>query len=538
MLIYLRSILFDLFFYTFTACYLTILWPLMILMPRKFTVYMARAWTRICFGALRHIVGLTYTIHGQDHLDQALANGPCIIACKHQSAFETILCHVLLPDFVIVLKKQLLAIPVFGSYLKKLSAITIDRENGTASLRSLIQQGREAIKNKHSIFIFPEGTRSTPGATIAYQRGISILYRDLNVPVVPIALNTGVFWGRRSFFKRPGHIIIDIKPALEAGLDRDFFMQTLEDTIENASKELLDIPPARNKRHLVQKIVVAIISLGIGAGSYGYFYAKSHLETWLKNAGIRYSSMHFSLGISTLPCCKLSNVVFDVMPTLTITAQKVRLTPTHLRALTLEAKGVALMRRGANDQGTPSTTVPFLMVKNLEAFMEKRSNGFDMPWVHLEQTKIMLNSDNTYHVGVLEGNVKNRTQSIHFMVSTPSSNLKNAMIPANNATPTPVSTPSSIESPAPAPSMPPVAPPLPILYVKGDMTIEPTITGTFWLQTSIGDVILTALTEHKQLNQAQADAIRPALKPVEHEDNPDLRQVTFSLQADGVHPIN
>ncbi len=548
MFIYLRSILFDLFFYTFTAVYLVVCWPIMAVMPRQFVVYMARAWTRICFGALSRIVGLDYIIRGQEYLDEALATGACIIACKHQSAFETILCHVLLPDFVIVLKKQLLAIPVFGQYLKKLSSITIDRENGTASLRSLIEQSREAIKNKHSIFIFPEGTRSTPGEVVTYQRGISILYRELNVPVVPIALNSGVFWGRRSFVRRPGTIIIDIKPMIEAGLDRNLFMQTLEDTIESASQELLDIPVIPKKKRIFRKIIGTLVTLSLCAGMYGYFQAKNSFQKSLAEAGVQYAHMNFSMGISTLPCCKLSNVSFMITPEVMVTAHKVRLTPTYLRSLTLEAKGVSLiMKKLSNPSHSPDGGSLF-MIKVVEALIEKRSNGYDVPWFYLDHVALGLDAGNTHVIGGINGHLKRRVYSVHFMTSLSRDTNKNVRVnakPAISSDSVAINDTTTNVASIMAPLVLPMSNtelanslPLPILHVKGDIDTNGSLKGVIGLQTTIGGILIAALTEKGVLSPQQADTIRAAFKPVEHDDNPELRQVTFSFQPEGIqiHP--
>lgn len=234
----LRSLLFDFIFYTFTAVYLSLLSPLMLLLPRSFTLKLFRTWTRFILIFLKVIVGLRYTIQGQDNLNEALKNGPCIIACKHQSAWETIVFSILLEDFQIVLKRQLMYVPFFGSYLKKLNAIVIDRDAGSKAIKDLLKQSREAIRNKRCILIFPEGTRGRAGEPGTYQPGITALYRDLNVPVVPVALNAGFFWGRRSPIKKPGMITLRFLKAIPSGLSREEFMTSLQGKIETACAEI------------------------------------------------------------------------------------------------------------------------------------------------------------------------------------------------------------------------------------------------------------------------------------------------------------
>jgi 1-acyl-sn-glycerol-3-phosphate acyltransferase len=233
----LRSFVFDFIFYTFTAVYLAAFSPLM-LISRSFTLKLYRIWTKIVLFMLKICVGLSYSIEGKNALKEALKNGPCIIACKHQSAWETIVFSILLDDFQIVLKRQLLYVPFFGAYLKKLNAIVIDRDAGSQAIKDLLRQGREAINQKRCILIFPEGTRGQPGQPSTYQPGITALYRDLNVPVVPVALNAGVFWGRRSPIKKPGKITLRFLEAIPAGLERSEFMKLLQDKIESACSEL------------------------------------------------------------------------------------------------------------------------------------------------------------------------------------------------------------------------------------------------------------------------------------------------------------
>ena len=188
--------------------------------------------------SLKIIVGLDYKILCQEKLDEALKNGPVILACKHQSAWETLIFSTLVKRFVIVLKKQLTQIPGYGSYLVKLNSIVIDRSNGMKSLKSLITQGKKSIDNNFSILIFPEGRRGAYGEPGNYQSGIGILYQELNVPVVPIALNSGKFWARRSKFKKPGCITLEFLDPIPAGLPRTEFMQLLQERIESGCAKL------------------------------------------------------------------------------------------------------------------------------------------------------------------------------------------------------------------------------------------------------------------------------------------------------------
>ncbi len=234
----LRSLLFDVFFYVFTVSLFLILWVPVVLSPRWCCVLWYKTWTHIIMYALKIIVGLDYKIVGKEKLDELLKNGPVILACKHQSAWETLIFSTLVKRFVIVLKKQLVQIPGYGNYLIKLNSIVIDRSNGMKSLKSLINQGKEAIENNLSILIFPEGRRGVYGQPGEYQAGIGILYQELKVPVMPIAVNSGKFWARRSRFKKPGCITLEFLDPIPAGLPRNEFMPLLQERIETASARL------------------------------------------------------------------------------------------------------------------------------------------------------------------------------------------------------------------------------------------------------------------------------------------------------------
>ena len=179
------------------------------------------------------------TTPGQGYyLHTTAKNGPCILACKHQSVWETLVVSSFLKDFTIVLKKELKNIPLYGLFLKNLDMIFIDRQARSQAVKNLIIQGRQAFKAKKSIIIFPEGTRSIPGTVTTYHPGIALLYQDLKIPVVPIALNSGLFWGRRSMVKKSGLITLQFLPPIQPGLDRNEFMNRLQDNLETACQKL------------------------------------------------------------------------------------------------------------------------------------------------------------------------------------------------------------------------------------------------------------------------------------------------------------
>jgi 1-acyl-sn-glycerol-3-phosphate acyltransferase len=158
---------------------------------------------------------------------------------KHQSAWETIALWVLLKNPAIVLKQSLARIPVFGWYMQRGGAIIIDREAGPKALRPMLAAARSAIADGRPIAIFPEGTRTPLAARRSYHPGVAALYMQLDLPVVPVALNSGLFWGRRSLLKQSGTILIEFLAPIEPGLNRRHFMAELERRIEGATAMLI-----------------------------------------------------------------------------------------------------------------------------------------------------------------------------------------------------------------------------------------------------------------------------------------------------------
>jgi len=162
-----------------------------------------------------------------------------LIAVKHQSAWDTFAVAAIFDDPAIVLKQELIWVPFYGWYLWKAGMISVDRKAGAGALRRLVADGARAVALGRPIVIFPEGTRTAPGTHRPYQPGVAALYRHLDVPLVPVAINSGVFWGRRHFLKRPGRIVVEILPAIPPGGDRKAVMAELEAQIEGATERLV-----------------------------------------------------------------------------------------------------------------------------------------------------------------------------------------------------------------------------------------------------------------------------------------------------------
>ena len=225
--LWLRSLAFNVGWYVGTTI-LAIVGSPILLMPRRYVVAWSLFWIDFCLGWLRLTCRLTHRISGLENLPA----GPVIFACKHQSSWETLAFSRLFPNSAIVLKRELLFIPIVGWAMARVGNIAVERGDGAAALRGLVRQAKAAIADGRSILIFPEGTRTPVGSQRPYQVGTAALYRQLGVPVVPVALNSGLFWGRRQFIKWPGVIDVEVLPPIPPGLRREAFMATLRERIE------------------------------------------------------------------------------------------------------------------------------------------------------------------------------------------------------------------------------------------------------------------------------------------------------------------
>jgi 1-acyl-sn-glycerol-3-phosphate acyltransferase len=231
----LRALLFNLFLWTWTAVLSLAVLPAFPFLSPAAMRRVARGWERGIAAALRLLVGLTYEVRGRDRLP----SGPAIIASKHQSAWETLMFHVLVPELAVGLKEELTRVPVFGWYLMRAGNIRIDRGAAARAIRSLVEGARRATGQGLSVLIFPEGTRRAPGAPPDYKPGVVALYNGLGLPVVPVALNSGLFWRRRGFMKHPGRVVVEFLDPIPPGLERRAVMRQLERSIETATARLL-----------------------------------------------------------------------------------------------------------------------------------------------------------------------------------------------------------------------------------------------------------------------------------------------------------
>lgn len=235
LLLIARSAAFNAAGLLWTGALLLVALPSLMLPPAA-TLAVSRTWMAGLQFLLRHLIGLDYEVRGRENSPDA----PAIYAFKHQSAWETLVCHLLVRNGAIALKQELVRLPLFGWYLRRSGMISIDRAGGAAALRSLVDGARAAFARGDPVIIFPEGHRTPPGQHRAYQPGVAALYTQLKRPVVPVAHNSGLFWGRRSFVKRPGRIVVEILEPIQPGLDRRAFMAELQQRLEGACDRLID----------------------------------------------------------------------------------------------------------------------------------------------------------------------------------------------------------------------------------------------------------------------------------------------------------
>lgn len=238
-MLFLRSLLFNLVFYLGTTILAVAGLPTL-LFGRKAVLGLAHVWSKSVLFMLAAICGQKVEFRGLEHLRRRLDAGTgCILASKHQSAWETVALLSQTPDFSYILKRELTFIPIFGQYLARSNQIAIDRASRGAALRGLVAQAGAALKEGRAIFIFPEGTRRAAGAPPVYKNGVAHLYASTSAFCVPVALNSGLFWPRNSFLRRPGCVLVEFLPEIAPGLKASVFAKKLQTDIETASDRLI-----------------------------------------------------------------------------------------------------------------------------------------------------------------------------------------------------------------------------------------------------------------------------------------------------------
>lgn len=234
-MVYLRSALFQVIFYVAFIVQMIVFTPFYFLLPRKAAYGIAKFWCRGNLFMADKLAGVSYEIQGLENLPK----GGFIISAKHQSFWDTFAMVPALVDPVFILKRELIWIPLFGWYLAKQRMIAIDRSAKARAIPKMIAEAKQAMAESRQLIIYPEGTRKVPGDVPDFKYGIAKLYTDLNVPVVPVVQHAGLFWPRKSFLRRAGHIVIRILPPIEPGMGARDFFQHLIDYTERESDRLL-----------------------------------------------------------------------------------------------------------------------------------------------------------------------------------------------------------------------------------------------------------------------------------------------------------
>jgi 1-acyl-sn-glycerol-3-phosphate acyltransferase len=230
----IRSIIYYFVFTINLVLFCLICLPLFVL-PQRIGLKLLKIWAKSSQDILLYICKIDFEVRGAKNI----ANHKVLIASKHQSTWETINYLHILEDPIMILKKELILIPFFGLYALKFGNIAIKRSSGSKALKELIQKTKKTKNNKRPIIIFPEGTRQKPSNPKDYKRGVFALYKNLNIPCVPVALNSGVYWPKNKLKKIPGRIIIEFLDPIDPGLSSSIFMSELENRIENATNKLI-----------------------------------------------------------------------------------------------------------------------------------------------------------------------------------------------------------------------------------------------------------------------------------------------------------
>jgi 1-acyl-sn-glycerol-3-phosphate acyltransferase len=234
-MVFLRSLIYNLIFFLWTVIMGVSLLPFL-LGPRRYTSYGMSIWGRGGVYLLWAICGIRFEIRGRENFQP---DAKVIFASKHQSAWETMFFMGFLHRPAIVMKQALLLNPMLGPHIIKSRQLVVKREDGGKALKKLLGDAREAAKAGRPVVIFPEGTRTRPGDYKPYPRGVAAIRAHVNLPVVPVAMNSGLFWRRNAFMKRPGTIVVEFLPPLGTEVSKNEFMPRLEEAIETASNRLM-----------------------------------------------------------------------------------------------------------------------------------------------------------------------------------------------------------------------------------------------------------------------------------------------------------
>jgi 1-acyl-sn-glycerol-3-phosphate acyltransferase len=243
---YLRSIAFDAAVVIWTLVLSPTLPVLRLLDASSATVRaVSQLWVNGIVLLFKFVIGLDYRENGRENVP----DGPCIIACNHQSLWETAALCVIFPDASIVAKQELSRLPIVGWFLQRYPMILVDRSAGRQALKQMVEEAKRAVAERRKVLVFPQGTRQAIGEPMVFQAaGISALYTTLDVPVVPAACNSGLFWGKKTLMIHGGTITMSYLPPIAPGLPRKEFQAMMERQIADEATRLLGEGEAKVSR--------------------------------------------------------------------------------------------------------------------------------------------------------------------------------------------------------------------------------------------------------------------------------------------------
>ncbi|MEX6506924.1 lysophospholipid acyltransferase family protein [Jiella sp. M17.18] len=238
----LRSLAFNCLFYLNLTVQLLLFAPVFFVVSEEQDWRIVKNWARSSLWLLRRVAGTRSEVTGVENLPRSSA----IIAAKHQSYWDVLALVAVVERPTFILKKELMRVPVFGAYARRMKMIPVDRAKRGGAIASMVAGAEAAIADGRQIIIFPEGTRTLPGVEQDYRQGVFRLYEALDLPVVPVALNSGLYWLRTSPRRLPGTIHADILEPIPSGLPRQEFLPALRTAIETRSGELAAEAVARD----------------------------------------------------------------------------------------------------------------------------------------------------------------------------------------------------------------------------------------------------------------------------------------------------
>ncbi len=278
MLSFVRSTIFNLCFYILTAFSCIILLPTLFF-PRKAFLAVVHGFVSINTLLEKYILGLSYEVRGKEHLPK---EGSYIVAAKHQSAYETFKLHILFNDPAIVLKKELLKIPLWGKYLAKSDVIAIDRSSPKVAIESIKQGAKRVAAQGRPIIIFPQGTRVAPEISTQekpYKIGIIRMQEATNLPIIPLALNSGIFYPKNKWCKKSGKVIFEFLPQITPEEKIGDTLKQLEMKLEEKTSHLMQEAQKNMQANKHSKIKIAIILTVI-------LFSAAYITNWFIAANI------------------------------------------------------------------------------------------------------------------------------------------------------------------------------------------------------------------------------------------------------------